>query len=484
MIGGFCFATNNILIGNLVILIFLTLLLGLSLLTYRQIISRLSSQTKATQKELKTIQRNNKNIESKLKKLELSLNKQGTQRIINKKPVSDHPEIFRIDGRETVTARSDQGAKLTELATFLKTPWLILHISEGRETLHHVDAWHSYCALADKSVLLVLRSRPLFECVAAERPHLTAVYVRNGRQAEWLIQRSPNATTVLYVSNTGNTVHFVRFPHLRHIFIGHGDSEKISSCGKQFRCYDEVWTAGQAHIDRFSNTNIDFSSLRFRIVGRPQVRFLLEASSIEHKKYFLYLPTWEGYHQEQNYSSISIIGQSLQQIANLVKISGLIKLHPSTGIRIPSLLGISNSAFNDKKTVDDIILSDQDSTLCAQVEKNESAIKLMRDAAFLISDISSVVSDFLVTGRPIFLYLPEAIKSNKFQTAHSATPLSEYCYIFSTPHELLKQIKEVILNKNDVLKQVRVKSRNYFIDIQATQNMHFIKELKIQQKAR
>src|SRR5699024_55331 len=108
---------------------------------------------------------------------------------------------------------------------------------------------------------------------------------------------------------------FIQHRHVRHIFLGHGDSEKRASCNPFFTLYDEIWTAGQAHIDRCKHSGLDFSQTRFRIVGRPQARPLLQAAADDGpSQHIAYLPTWEGIDAEQNYTSIEQIAPLLPDI--------------------------------------------------------------------------------------------------------------------------------------------------------------------------
>lgn len=394
----------------------------------------------------------------------------------HKKPdlsIDDRPPMFRLANEELVRLRPQGEENLIALEEYLSTTRLVLHISEGRESIHHIDTWGQFCSAADTNLLIVLRSRPLFERVVKERPSLNIIYVRNGRQAEWLINHMPNARAVLYGANTGNIIHFIRFPELRHIFLGHGDSEKAASCGKHFRNYDEIWTAGQAHIDRFQNKNIDFSSLRFRIIGRPQGRDLLRGEDNCQPSYFLYLPTWESYHAEQDYSSILTVSQIIPKIPKIIKRPGLVKFHPFTGKRNKKLKKIEHnlSRINRKSYPSFLNIKYP----IHVVSRSDPAIGLMNDSLFLITDISSVISDFLVTGRPIFVYIP----SNAYiKISASSIPLKAYCYVFSTPEELITLINLVIVQGNDSLHNSRLSARDYFVNTKATREKTFESELR------
>lgn len=177
--------------------------------------------------------------------------------------------LFSPPGKTVQTLGLDKEDSARILRGQLKQTRFILHVSEGKGSRHHLDVWYDFCQTVDEDLLVVIRSRDLFDRVVKEQGAVKAVHIKNARQAEWLASHAPELKAVLYISTSGNSVHFVRMNHLKHIFLGHGDSEKVASCGKQFRLYDEVWTAGQAHIDRFKSVNFDFSSIKFKVVGRP-----------------------------------------------------------------------------------------------------------------------------------------------------------------------------------------------------------------------
>lgn len=379
----------------------------------------------------------------------------------------ERPPMYRLAGRAATRLRPDKGANLTGLTRFLETSRLILHVGEGVESLHHVDIWHPFCRAADPNLVLVLRSAPLFHRVAAVRPDINAIYVRTARQAEWVAACMSDGKAVLYDANVGNNIHFLRLAWLRHVFLGHGDSEKMASCGKHFRGHDEIWTAGRGHVDRFANSGIDYSSLRFRIVGRPQVRSLLDRLASAGEGHFLYLPTWEGYHEDQNYSSVRMVGGMLPRIAQEVRLPGIAKLHPSTGKRDHALRKAERHVIGQAVPGADCAIQ--------AVDRSRPVADFMAGARFLIADVSSVVSDFLVTGRPIFLYVPAG---GGVGLSSSSVPFASYCYVFSTPAELHDLLDQVIVHGDDTLRESRLAARDYFVDIEATRGMRFEAELR------
>lgn len=384
---------------------------------------------------------------------------------------------FRLSSDSLVKLGFREGQANAELLEYLRSVHFILHMSDGAESLFHLDIWHAFCQTVDQDLLVVIRLRPLFNRVVKERPSINVVYVEDGRQAEWIAGSAPELKSVLYLSNAGRNADFVRLHYLRHIFLGHGDSEKAASCGRQFRIYDEVWTSGVAHIDRFRNSSLDFSSTNFRVVGRPMVRPLIEPDA-PHFDNFLFLPTWEGPHQEQNYTSARLAENSLSDIVAMTGFSCVAKFHPYTGLKDRGLAGIETRLRSGHAAEANEAVVEEGTRNCEHihvVERANSATLLMRDAAFLVADISSVVSDFLVTGRPIFLYVP---KGASIRMSSSSVPMDRYCYVYSDRTELLTLVKRVIVDGHDDLRDARLAARNYFVDIERTKNHQFEAELR------
>ena len=334
-----------------------------------------------------------------------------------------------------------------------------IHIGGGVSEAFHVDLWYPYVEAVDPSTIVIIRSERLFDLLRRTRPELPLVYVNDGYSAEALLSGCPSAIAILYIANTGNSIHFLRFNQFSHVFLGHGDSEKAASSHKFFRAYDEVWTAGRAHIDRFRASGMNYDGLRFRVVGRPTLRDLL--CSEPDPTAFLYLPTWEGFQAEQDYTSIRAAGAFVSDISTLTGRKATVKLHPWTGRRDASL----NKVEAQVATPSGNRLAEIE-----VVERNEIAVDRMKPASFLIADISSVVSDFLPTGRPIFLFIPE---DREVRTSSSAIAMDSYCYVFHNSETLHALVRQVIVEGDDRLRDERLRARDYFVDSARTKGQAF-----------
>ena len=124
-----------------------------------------------------------------------------------------------------------------------------------------------------------------------------------------------------------------------HIWIGHGDSEKIAYYKKMIRIYDYIFVVGDLSIERFITHKIFGEGERYKFIriGKMALCSVLPTTVKEGKKALLFAPTWEGAMAEENYATLHLPqenAQFIQTVSNQLDIDTIvIKLHPNTGIR-------------------------------------------------------------------------------------------------------------------------------------------------------
>jgi len=124
-----------------------------------------------------------------------------------------------------------------------------------------------------------------------------------------------------------------------HIWIGHGDSEKIAYYKKMIRIYDYIFVVGDLSIERFITHRIFGEGERYKFIriGKAALCSVLPITVKEGKKAILFAPTWEGAMIEENYSTLHLHQENttfIKTITEQLDIDTIvIKLHPNTGIR-------------------------------------------------------------------------------------------------------------------------------------------------------
>lgn len=350
---------------------------------------------------------------------------------------------------------------------FSKNIPFIIHCGETESAgLNQLIPWIEVFARASVNFVILVRNLPLFNKLINLYPWVSTGFVKRGIDVEEAIKLLPDAVNVFYPSSTGNNIHLVRFNHLNHIFIGHGDSDKQSSAHKALRLYDEIWTAGQAHIDRFKKSNFNTQHIKFLKVGRPTLQKVINNCNQSKllSNNILYLPTWEGVIEETNYSSTHISGQIIREVSKLISSKITVKFHPFTGNRNKDLLHISKNMKN---------IGIEESLPIELLTETCEIGRVIPFNNIFICDISGVVTECLAANCPIFVYIP---LDKTISIAQSEMSYSDYCYTYSSVQELIEKLTEVI-NGNDYLFENRKKAVDYFIGYNETVENRFIQQL-------
>lgn len=348
----------------------------------------------------------------------------------------------------------------------------ILHTGEGMtHGPSHLNMWIPHFLKNGDDFIVLVRNRALFDWVKSNYSYIGVAFARRPVDVEDLLMHLAHVKAFYYLSNTGNLIHSLRYNNYKHVFLGHGDSDKAASAHKFFRVYDEIWVAGQAHIDRFENSNFQTNHIKFVKVGRPNMIDVLNASKSHWKSRFsntrvLYLPTWEGVYEENNYSSARLSVVMLSELQKKFNTHISMKFHPVTGSRNPVLKDV------------DTRVSEALTELGASFHvaaKTDDLSDLIMNANVFICDISAVVSECIAANGPIFVYIPadkEIVKSN------SNMDYEDYAYVFSSMDELFKLFERVIVDGDDYLAEARFNARNYLLSVEETQSGKFLQELK------
>ena len=123
----------------------------------------------------------------------------------------------------------------------------------------------------------------------------------------------PTVRVALYVANVGKNLHFLREPRVKHVFIGHGESDKVASVNPFTKVYDEIWVAGRISRQRWAAAEVGVRDETVVEVGGPQLAEVLPAGERPPGRPLtvLYAPTWEGWTANPFASSLPTMGPAL-----------------------------------------------------------------------------------------------------------------------------------------------------------------------------
>ncbi|AZK94034.1 hypothetical protein [Streptomyces tsukubensis] len=212
-------------------------------------------------------------------------------------------------------------------------PTVVLYFSGGTSSAYQVNMWLETMEQIDGRPLIVMRERELM-------PKLTETAVPVLCVPGGTHTMNLDLSTVrvaLYSANVGKNIHILRQPAMKHVFIGHGDSDKLASVNPFSKVYDEVWTAGRAGRDRYALADVGVRDEDIVEVGRPQLAPITTATGRTRNPIptILYAPTWEGWDDNPGNTSLLLAGENIiRRLLDAERpVRVVYKPHPFTGIR-------------------------------------------------------------------------------------------------------------------------------------------------------
>ncbi|WP_330342930.1 hypothetical protein [Streptomyces sp. NBC_00557] len=210
-------------------------------------------------------------------------------------------------------------------------PETVLYFSGSKDSAYQVNMWLETMEQLDTRPLIILRERAILNNLA---PTTVPVICVPGGVHLMNLDLS-TVRVALYAANVGKNIHLLRVPTMKHVFIGHGDSDKLASVNPYSKVYDEVWTAGRAGRDRYAIADVGVRDEDIVEVGRPQLASIQTWQGVPEGRIptVLYAPTWEGWDGNPGNTSIVLAGENI--VKKLVKadppVRVLYKPHPFTG---------------------------------------------------------------------------------------------------------------------------------------------------------
>jgi hypothetical protein len=201
----------------------------------------------------------------------------------------------------------------------------------SQDFMYQVNMWIETLEKLHLRPLIILRERGAFRFLS--RTHIPVVCVPKADDLAEL--ELPDVRVVLYPGNAGKNVHMLRVAEAKHVFIGHGDSDKLASSNRVSKVFDEIWVAGRAGRDRYQRVRHAISNDAIVEVGRPQLAPIRMYA--EHTPgplpVVLYAPTWEGWSDDDCHTSLIPMGVRLVRMLLAQNVRVIYKPHPLTGRR-------------------------------------------------------------------------------------------------------------------------------------------------------
>lgn len=295
--------------------------------------------------------------------------------------------------------RALAGSRLTQqvMVFFPDTPTNLYQLRQWYEPLRALHQTHA--------VVIVVQDSRVARSVRAEAD-LPVITVGRSATLDELIANS-ELKLALYVSHLPGNFLALRHTSLVHVYLGHGDSDKEVSASNQIKAYDFCFVAGQAAVDRIKTGPILFEPDRHLVrVGRPQLDTLSATppGPESDRRTVLYAPTWEGAQPSVAYGSVVSHGMALvDALLRSGRFRVIYRPHPRSGANDASY-GEADAAI--RRRVEQAMTENSESG--HRVDTAAEPVPAMRAADLLITDISAVALDWLPSGKPLIVTIPEA----------------------------------------------------------------------------
>ena len=354
--------------------------------------------------------------------------------------------VFRR-GIEVILYTSGRYVRSIESFIAEYDPEVIFYCSGAIGSVYQLNQWISVLERCEKRVLILAREKHFFS--EGLNTSIPAIRVSSMTGIDSCLAKSTRV--VLYPANGVRNAQMLRWINLTHIFVNHGESDKVVNVSKFLRCYDKLYVAGQMAIDRTKDAGLDIPDSHFVAVGRPQTDIALSVVNepITKKQVnILYAPTWEGFSDEANYTSVTMEAYSVfSKLIKNDKYQLLFKAHPYTG----SIKATTRNALNKLNH----LFESSDNVRIFDAGKNIH--DLMNESDMIITDVSSVLNDYLYTEKPIIITNPGAMDKEQY---HKQFFSSQAAYILKQDMSNLLDVLEKLI-QTDSLREQRRKTKEY-----------------------
>lgn len=280
-----------------------------------------------------------------------------------------------------------------------------VYFADGAVNMYQIRQWYRPLAELDKLWPVVILSRNATgaeKLIEEDAPPVA--FVPTVRDLEAFIA-TQDIRVVLYVNQNTRNFQMFRYGRRWHVFINHGESDKMYMTTNQYKAYDYALVAGQAARDRLSRTLWDYNVDRRTIeIGRPQADHYsgILPYTPDDRLVVLYAPTWEGDRPSAHYGSIATHGEAL--VGALLATGRhrvIYRPHPRSGV-VDDAYGAAHRLI-----IAAIAQANESDPAAHHVYDDGPELGWQLAAADVaIVDISAMVYDRLAAGKPLLITRP------------------------------------------------------------------------------
>ncbi|MBB5633888.1 hypothetical protein BKA04_002111 [Cryobacterium mesophilum] len=282
---------------------------------------------------------------------------------------------------------------------------IAVYFADTKVNLYQIRQWYAPLAELDKSwpVTIITRSPGATLAMLDESP-VPVMYLRKVVDLEQFVT-DQDLRIVFYVNQNTKNFQMFRYGRMWHVFVNHGESDKMYMTTNQFKAYDYSFVAGEAARDRLSRKLWDFDvDARTMMIGRPQADHFAGdlPYTPDDRTVVLYAPTWEGDREAAAYGSVATHGVALvKALLATGKHRVIYRPHPRSGV-----------VDDDYRRANETIIA----AIASANARDRSAQHIYDDgrdmgwqlaaADVAITDVSAMVYDRLAVGKPLLIARP------------------------------------------------------------------------------
>lgn len=331
-------------------------------------------------------------------------------------------------------------------------PKFVIFFSLGKRENGVYMMWHEYFERVGEPFIVVTPQIKHLETIGSTI-NAPVVFCRNTRSLERILGVN-SVKAVFYPTNSYHNMSAMTVTQPHHVHIGHGDSDKGTSFRSVTAMYDKIFVAGQEAIDRYANNGVFIPKQKFKIVGRPQVE-LVKAGVNKKVKSVLYAPTWHGDIEAFDYTSL-YKGRTIVKALLDSNIRVIFRPHPNSAL--------SPVLKEEIREINELLENSSSRTGVEHIYGGASQVDMSIYDCFnisdaMISDVSSVISDYLYANKPIVLI---SMKDNKDDFI-KRYPVSRAAYVFDDSLDGYPQLIKELASGNDEMKRVRSMYRDRYL---------------------
>jgi hypothetical protein len=284
---------------------------------------------------------------------------------------------------------------------------IAVYFADGPVNMYQVRQWYAPLAelAAEHPVAIVSRSPGTMTTLLDESP-VPVVYARQVVDLERFVdEQAPKI--VLYVNQNARNFQMMRYGRMWHVFVNHGESDKMYMTTNQFKAYDHALIAGDAARERLAAALWGYDvDARTTAIGRPQADHFAGAVPYpaDDRTVVLYAPTWEGDRAAAAYGSIATHGVTLaERLLASPRHRLVYRPHPRSGVLDP----VYRAAH--ERIVAAITTANAADPAAHHVYDDGPELGWqLADADVAVTDISAMIYDRLAVGKPLIVTRPAA----------------------------------------------------------------------------